>query len=245
MDGAVEKVLPAMDSSLVFLTEVDQTGLAKFPDFEAAIRSAWSAMLKVALIFSPLVLALTVLAVLGGGGSAAEARADVIAQTLQVLVSYAGAASSFYLLSLGVRASWGLTAFIWSADLGVKIEPAKVILGSVITSVSAFFLAMSVPLFAIYLLFFFVFTILALLGALGLALAATTALLALGVIVAPVMIGLGSIPQFRWLSWTWTRLMTGLLLLPGAQRHSPEGRLGHAGDDAQRRRREAGWVRRS
>ena len=102
-------------------------------------------MLKVALIFLPLVLALTVLAVLGGGGSAAEARADVIAQTLQVLVSYAGAASSFYLLSLGVRASWGLTAFIWSADLGVKVEPAKVILGSVITSVSTFFLSHERP----------------------------------------------------------------------------------------------------
>jgi hypothetical protein len=73
---------------------------------------------------------------------------------------------------------------------------------------------MTVPLFAIYLLFFLVFLILALLGALGLALAATTALLALGVIVAPLMIGLGSMPQFRWLTWTWTRLMTGLLLLP-------------------------------
>jgi hypothetical protein len=73
---------------------------------------------------------------------------------------------------------------------------------------------MTVPLFAIYLLFFLVFLILALLGAVGLALAATTALLALGVIVAPLMIGLGSMPQFRWLTWTWTRLMTGLLLLP-------------------------------
>lgn len=214
MDGAVSEVLPAMDSSLVFLTEVDHTGLARFPQFETSIRSAWSSMLKVSLVFAPLVLALTVLGVIGGGGSAVEARAEVITHTLHVLVSYAGAATSFYLLSLGVRASWGLTAFIWRADLGVHLEPAKVILGGVITSVSATFLGMQVPLFGIYLIFFFVFTVLALMGALGLALAATTALLAAGVIVAPLMIGLGSIPQFRWLTWTWTRLMMGLLLLP-------------------------------
>jgi len=214
MDGAVNKVLPAMDSSMVWLTEVDDSGLSKFPKFEAAVRGAWSAMLKVALVLAPLVLALAVLAILGGGGSAVEARAETIAQVLKVLVSYAGAAASFYLLSLGVRASWGLTAFIWSVDLGVQIEPARVMLGGVITSVSAYFLGMSAPLFSIYLLFFFVFTVLALLGALGLALAATTALLVLGVIIAPLMIALGSIPQFRWLTWTWTRLMTGLLLLP-------------------------------
>ncbi len=214
MDGAVSEVLPAMDSSLVFLTEVDHTGLAKFPQFEASVRSAWNSMLKVSLVFAPLVLALTVLGVLGGGGGAVEARAEVITHSLHVLISYAGAATSFYLLSLGIRASWGLTAFIWGADLGVHLEPAKVILGGVIASVSATFLGMQVPLFGIYLIFFFVFTVLALMGALGLALAATTALLAVGVIVAPLMIGLGSIPQFRWLTWTWTRLMMGLLLLP-------------------------------
>lgn len=214
MDGAVKEVLPAMDASMAWLTEVDSTGLSKFPDFEQAVRAAWNAMLKVALVFAPLVLAMTVLAILGGGGSAAEARAEVIAQALQVLVSYATAAASFYLLSLGIRASWGLTAFIWSMDLGVEIEPARVLLGGVITALSTQFLSMTVPLFAIYLLFFLVFLILALLGALGLALAGTTALLALGVIIAPLMIALGSMPQFRWLTWTWTRLMTGLLLLP-------------------------------
>src|SRR3990172_5910217 len=214
MDGAVREVLPAMDASMAWLTEVDSTGLSKFPDFEQAVRAAWSAMLKVALVFAPLVLALTVLAILGGGGSAAEARAEMIAQALQVLISYATAAASFYLLSLGIRASWGLTAFIWSADLGVEMEPVRVLLGGVITVLSVQFLSMTVPLFAIYLLFFLVFLILALLGALGLALAATTALLALGVIMAPLMIALGSMPQFRWLTWTWTRLMTGLLLLP-------------------------------
>lgn len=214
MDGAVKEVLPAMDASMAWLTEVDSTGLSKFPDFEQAVRVAWNAMLKVALVFAPLVLAMTVLALLGGGGSAAEARAEVIAQALQVLVSYATAAASFYLLSLGIRASWGLTAFIWSMDLGVEIEPVRVLLGGVITALSTLFLSMTVPLFAIYLLFFLVFLILALLGALGLALAGTTALLALGVIIAPLMIALGSMPQFRWLTWTWTRLMTGLLLLP-------------------------------
>ena len=214
MDGAVKEVLPAMDASMAWLTEVDSTGLSKFPDFEQAVRAAWNAMLKVALVFAPLVLAMTVLAILGGGGSAAEARAEVIAQALQVLVSYATAAASFYLLSLGIRASWGLTAFIWSMDLGVEIEPVRVLLGGVITALSTLFLSMTVPLFAIYLLFFLVFLILALLGALGLALAGTTALLALGVIIAPLMIALGSMPQFRWLTWTWTRLMTGLLLLP-------------------------------
>ena len=214
MDGAVKEVLPAMDASMAWLTEVDSAGLSKFPDFEQAVRAAWNAMLKVALVFAPLVLAMTVLAILGGGGSAAEARAEVIAQALQVLVSYATAAASFYLLSLGIRASWGLTAFIWGTDLGVEIEPVRVLLGGVITTLSTVFLSMTVPLFAIYLLFFLVFLILALLGALGLALAGTTALLALGVIIAPLMIALGSMPQFRWLTWTWTRLMTGLLLLP-------------------------------
>lgn len=214
MDGAVREVLPAMDASMAFLTEVDSTGLSKFPEFEQAVRAAWSAMLKVALVFAPLVLAAMVLAILGGGGSAAEARAETIAQALQVLVSYATAAASFYLLSLGIRASWGLTAYIWGADLGVGVEPARILLGGVITALSVQFLSMTVPLFAIYLLFFLVFLVLALLGALGLALAATTALLALGVIMAPLMIALGSMPQFRWLTWTWTRLMTGLLLLP-------------------------------
>ena len=214
MDGAVREVLPAMDASMAWLTEVDSAGLSKFPDFEQAVRAAWGAMLKVALVFAPLVLALTVLAILGGGGSAAEARAETIAQALQVLVSYASAAASFYLLSLGIRASWGLTAFIWTTDLGVEVEPVRVLLGGVITALSTHFLSMTVPLFAIYVLFFFVFLILALLGALGLALAGTTALLGLGVIIAPLMIALGAMPQFRWLTWTWTRLMTGLLLLP-------------------------------
>jgi hypothetical protein len=214
IDGAVREVLPAMDGSISWLTEVDSQGLSKFPDFEEAVRAAWSAMLKVALVFAPLVLALTVLAILGGGGSAAEARAETVAQALQVLISYATAAASFYLLSLGIRASWGLTAFIWTTDLGVEVEPVRVLLGDMITTLSAQFLSMTVPLFAIYLLFFLVFLILALLGALGLALAATTALLALGVIIAPLMIALGSMPQFRWLTWTWTRLITSLLLLP-------------------------------
>jgi hypothetical protein len=141
IDGAVSQVLPAMDGSMAWLTEVDSTGLSRFPDFEQAIHAAWGAMLKVALVFAPLVLALTVLAILGGGGSAAEARAEMIAQALQVLISYATAAASFYLLSLGIRASWGLTAFIWSADLGVEIEPVRVLLGGVITTLSVTFSA--------------------------------------------------------------------------------------------------------
>ncbi|MFV2044923.1 MAG: hypothetical protein ACC700_17015, partial [Anaerolineales bacterium] len=70
IDGAVSKVLPAMDGSMAWLTEVDHRGLARFPQFERAIRTAWSAMLKAALVFAPLVLALAVLAVLGGVGSA-------------------------------------------------------------------------------------------------------------------------------------------------------------------------------
>lgn len=214
MDGTVRKVLPAMDSSMAWVAEVDEAGLSKFPRFEAAVRNAWNAVLKAALVFAPLVLALAVLAILGGGGSAAEMRAETITQALQVLISYAGAAASFYLLSLAIRASWGLTAFIWQSDLGVEAEPVHLILSGLISLVSGALLGMALPLFGVYLLFFFVFTILALLGALGLALAAGTALLALGVIVAPLMLGLGSIPQFRWLTWTWTRLMTGVLLLP-------------------------------
>jgi len=214
MDGALDKVLPAMDGSMAWMTEVDASGLTKFPEFESALRGGWDAMLKASLVIAPLVMALNVLAILGGGGGAVQARAELITRGLEGLLSYAGAASSYYLISLGVRASWGLTAYVWGVDFGMQVEPAGVMLGAVISTIGAALLSMTMPLFAIYFLFFLVFVVLALLGALGVALAAVTALLALATIVAPLMAALGSIPQFRWLSWTWTRLLLGLLLLP-------------------------------
>jgi hypothetical protein len=183
------------------------------PLFANIIRSHWDIALALALILLPATLTLTTVSALRMGATSALGYADLKEALFGWLIGVGAAVASFYLLGLAHRLSLAAAKSILEADFGEQVSGFAL--------ATAFFnaaalaqVALLFPPAALYVGFFVVFLATTLILALGLAIAAYTALVYLLSVIAPVVIMLGVLPPLRWLHALWLKTITLVFLIP-------------------------------
>jgi len=186
-------------------------------DVVAAAREMWKKSLWVAALFFPLVLVVDILAVYGGqgGGGGYQIRAEIILVALRSMLALAAAALSFVLANTLLKIGWGLAELL--RNPGALDQLARS--ASEALTVSNFASLLSggqLGIISFFLSLFFTILALLLISALWLSYAAIVTVAVVGTVLAPVLLVLGNFDPFRWLYFTWVRIMGAVALLPAA-----------------------------
>lgn len=210
-----EQYSGALDATRNFTTQ----GLYGFSSGEVieATREMWKKSLWVAALFFPLVLVVDILAVYGGqgGGGGYQIRAEIILVALRSMLALAAAALSFVLANMVLKIGWGLAELLRNPGAIDQLARSA----SQVLQVSNFATLLSggqLGIVSFFLSLFFTILALLLISALWLSYAAIVTVAVVGTVLAPVLLVLGNFDPFRWLYFTWVRIMGAVALLPAA-----------------------------
>jgi hypothetical protein len=172
-------------------------------------------MVNVAAALMPLALVITVGSAMKEGVTSITGYANAREALLNWLIGVGAAAASFFLIEKGIDLS-GAAASAVRASMGQTIaeewDLGEQLLGSII---NVGILKSSGPLMQLFLGFFALFTMIAVVSSIILALLSREVILLLLVAVSPIIFVMGSLRPLRWLSGLWTKAMViALLLVP-------------------------------
>ena len=176
---------------------------------------AWRAMVNVAAALMPLALVITVGSAMKEGVTSITGYANAREALLNWLIGVGAAAASFFLIEKGIDLS-GAAASAVRASMGQTIaeewDLGEQLLGTI---VNVGILQSTGPLMQLFLGFFALFTMIAVVSSIILALLSREVILLLLVAVSPIIFVMGSLRPLRWLSGLWTKAMVlALLLVP-------------------------------
>ncbi len=179
------------------------------------VKPGWDAALTLALALMPLVLALLAVDKLRRSMLSTLTWAELKEAVGEWFLAGAGAAVSFYALSLAHAISKWFAVWIFSLDFSGGRGNAAL---TGMNLAGAFFFASVLggvaPTVIVYLVFFALFLGAAILISLILAVAAYIAMMALLTLVAPLVIVLGVLPPLSWLRDLWLKGTIMALLVP-------------------------------
>ncbi len=179
------------------------------------VKPGWDAALTLALALMPLVLALLAVDKLRRSMLSTLTWAELKEAVGEWFLAGAGAAVSFYALSLAHAISKWFAVWIFSLDFSGGRGSAAL---TGMNLAGAFFFASVLggvaPTVIVYLVFFALFLGAAILISLILAVAAYIAMMALLTLVAPLVIVLGVLPPLSWLRDLWLKGTVMALLVP-------------------------------
>lgn len=179
------------------------------------VKPGWDAALTLALALMPLVLALLAVDKLRRSMLSTLTWAELKEAVGEWFLAGAGAAVSFYALSLAHAISKWFAVWIFSLDFSGGRGNAAL---TGMNLAGAFFFASvlggAAPTVIVYLVFFALFLGAAILISLILAVAAYIAMMALLTLVAPLVIVLGVLPPLSWLRDLWLKGTIMALLVP-------------------------------
>ncbi len=176
-------------------------------------RTAWGAMIKVAAALMPLALVVTVGSAMKEGVTSVTGYADAREALLNWLIGVGAAATSLFLIERGVDLSTAAASGI-RETLSAAIEMDWNLGDQLLGSLVRLKLLDSLPaVLQLFLGFFALVTMIAIVGSVIIALLAREVILLLLVAVAPVVLVLGSLRPLRWLSGLWTKALVIALLL--------------------------------
>ncbi len=203
--AAMEPMGDALDQALAWLLPTDMLADLRW--------EAWRAMAKVAAALLPLALMITVGSAMREGVTSITGYAHAREALLNWLIGVGAAAASYLLLEKAIELSSGGASAI-QQSLGQEIlagaHPGQQLLGGIVNSG---LIANANPLLQLFLGFFALFTMIAIVASVTLAMLAREVLLLLLVAIAPVILLLGSMGPLRWLSGLWTKAVVISLLL--------------------------------
>lgn len=174
---------------------------------------AWRAMATVAGILVPLALLITVGSAMREGVTSITGYANAREALLGWLIGVGAAAASYYLLEKAIELSSSMSLAVGEA-LGQAAAAdwslGDQLLGAII---NVRLLHTASPLMQLFMGFFALFTMIAVVGSITIALLAREVLFLLLVALAPVIFIMGSIQPLRWLRGLWTKATVLTLLL--------------------------------
>jgi len=174
----------------------------------------WKVSFGVALALFPLVMVVNVFLVYSQGLGAGTARAEMVQNLIEGMVLLGIAWGSYILVNHVISIGWGLASFIMEVEIsgsaGSKYAVVEQVVAGVIRIASGNFPG----IIFFYLTVFFLIFAFMLLGALKLSYYAMIVVAVMCVVIAPIVIVLGGIPQFKWIYGLWMKILSGVLLLP-------------------------------
>jgi hypothetical protein len=148
------------------------------------------------------------------GMGASTARVEMVQNLIEGMVLLGFAWGSYILINYVISIGWGLASFIMGMDIsgsaGSKYAVVEHVAAGIVRIASGNFPG----IIFFYLTVFFLIFAFMLLGALKLSYYAIIIVAVMCVAIAPVVIVLGGIPQFRWVYGLWMKILSGVLLLP-------------------------------
>jgi hypothetical protein len=226
MESAQEKALEDLEPALEDAARRAARGFLRFSAlgleglddasgesaFLGAVKDLWSRVFSVAVLLFPLSVLMNLAAVLVSGVSAPVARAEMLEALARALLTLGVAAGSFLLTGVMIKIAWGAAAVVASEPAGgdgsyletlfmrllvstIGVRPFESLMAIFITLTILFLALMAVS--ALILSYFAVLTL-------------TVTLVAL----APLIIVVGSLPEFRWVYAAWMRAFVSVLLIP-------------------------------
>ena len=178
----------------------------------------WRGTFRVSLLLAPLVLLLACVGVLSSGVSAPIARAEMFNALIKTMATLGFAYGSFILLNKVVQIGWGVAAVIFNERLEGGAMSYQTLIESIgVGGAAGIASAVStIPsnLLGIFVYLFIVILYVLLVAALFISYYALIALTVGILVLAPITITLGAIPELRWIYGIWLKAFGGILLLP-------------------------------
>lgn len=196
-------------ASFLFVLNFSSEGIAGVANgsLVTPISSVWRDSLQIALILLPLVIVLNAALVFTQGLSAQIARAEMIEVLVRSLMTGIFAAGSYLIIDYIFKVGWGITAVILNSGTSGGAEGlAGAIVGSFVAALIGFMINPVASLVLFYLFLFIFIMAFMLLSALYLSYFAILILAIFCIAMAPIVIIVGSINQFRWLYGLWAKI---------------------------------------
>ncbi len=174
---------------------------------------AWRAMAAVAGVLIPLALMITVGSAMREGVTSITGYADAREALLSWLIGVGAAAASYFLLEKAIDLSNAMSMAVGESMGHAAVQDWNLgdqLLGAF---VNLQLLEAAGPLMQLFLGFFALFTMIAVVGSITIALLAREVLFLLLVALAPVIFIMGSIQPLAWLRGLWTKATVLTLLL--------------------------------
>jgi hypothetical protein len=178
-------------------------------------KKLWGELYGIAMVFLPLVAVVNMASVYTQGLSAPVARGEMIESLLRVLMVFASATGSYLLCSAALKIGWGITGVLIDSGIeGTWGSIAVLLAGELVGTVVGMATTGVVGLLFFYVFAFTLILALMLLSAFALSYFAILTISVFLMAVAPLVIVIGELPQFRWLYGLWVKIGLGILLIP-------------------------------
>lgn len=217
---SVSKFQPALKtialSAFQYMLDFDTDGLegVKGGSLIEPAKKIWRVSFGVALALFPLVMVVNIFLTYSQGLGAGSARAEMVQNLVEGMVLLGFAWGSYILVNYIISIGWGLASFILDAKIAASVGGKYAVVEQLVTRIVVMYTSNVFGLVYFYLLVFFLIFAFMLLGALSLSYYAIIVVAVMCLAIAPVMIVLGGIPQFRWLYGFWMKILSGVLILP-------------------------------
>ncbi|MHB8087284.1 MAG: hypothetical protein ACYDH2_03455 [Anaerolineaceae bacterium] len=178
--------------------------------------TAWQTMLRISLILVPLSLILTMAGAMKEGVSSVISYANAREAITEWVVSVALMASSYFVINLALHGSEYISTAI--RDMMLQ-QPDLVNLGTIGNAFASSFVVNLViynisPIVSLFLFFFNIFGVVALVGSIVLSSLAQQVGIIVATALAPLVYILSALRPLSWLKGMWLKMIVVLVLLP-------------------------------
>jgi hypothetical protein len=174
--------------------------------------TGWKAMIAIAAFLIPLSLIMSVVTAMKDGTTSVTGYAAARQALVEWIVAVAFAGGSYYLISLMIRISTGASYEIMRQMVAQQqIDIGKFLIGSFVMMSNS--INPNNIIATVFIGLFAVFMVIAVVSSIVLALLAREVVLLLLTVIAPVIIILGCIAEFKWLLGLWSKALVICLLL--------------------------------
>jgi hypothetical protein len=180
--------------------------------FLGAVKDLWSRVFSVAVLLFPLSVLMNIAAVLVSGVTAPVARAEMLESLVRALLTLGVSAGSFLLTGTMIRIAWGAAEVVAGQPASGEAAYLEELFIRLVTgSIGATALE---SMLTIFITLTVIFLALMAISALILSYFAVLALTVSMVALAPLVIVVGSLPEFRWVYGAWMRAFVSVLMIP-------------------------------